>query len=95
MTKQKRDPKFYVVGGTVQPGRDCYLQRAADAELFQRISDGQYCHVLAQPQAGKTSLAASTAARLRAQDFAVALVDLTRTSSEDPSENAGRWYYSK
>jgi len=94
MTKQKRDPKFYVVGGTVQPGRDCYLQRAADAELFQRISDGQYCHVLAQPQAGKTSLAASTAARLRAQDFAVALVDLTRTSSEDPSENAGRWYYS-
>ena len=94
MSEQKRDPKFYVVGGTVQPGRDCYLQRFADADLFQRISDGEYCHVLAQPQAGKTSLAASTAARLRAQGSAVALVDLTRTSSEDPSENAGRWYYS-
>lgn len=94
MSNQSRDPKFYVVGGTVQPGRDCYLQRLADAELFQRISDGEFCHVLAQPQAGKTSLAASTAARLRTQGSAVALVDLTRTSSEDPSENAGRWYYS-
>ena len=33
----ERDPKFYVVGGTVQPGRDCYVQRNADAELLRRV----------------------------------------------------------
>ena len=94
MISNPRDPKFYVVGGPVQPGRDCYLQRNADAELFRRLSDAEYCHVLAQRQTGKTSLAAATAWKLRSSSKLVALVDLTQTSEEDPSENAGRWYYS-
>jgi len=46
-------------------------------ELFRRISDGDYCHVLAERQAGKTSLAASTARKLRATGMLVAVVDLT------------------
>jgi WD40 repeat protein len=83
-----------VVGGPVQPGRSCYLQRNADAELYQRLSDGEYCHVLVQRQTGKTSLIASTAARLRKKGTVVAIVDLTQTSGEDVSDNAGRWYYS-
>lgn len=94
MTNIIRDTKFFVVGGPVQPGRECYLQRNADAELLRRVSDGEYCHVLAQRQTGKTSLAAATAGKLRATGQPVALVDLTQTSEEDPSENAGRWYYS-
>ncbi len=94
MDSRARDPKFYVVGGPVQAGRDCYLQRAADAELFRRLSDGEYCHVLAQRQTGKTSLSAATAWKLRSAGKLVALVDLTQASDEDPSENAGRWYYS-
>ena len=94
MTEKIRDPRYYVVGGPVQPDRDCYQHRYADAELFRRISDGEYCHVLAQRQTGKTSLAASTARKLRERGTLVARVDLTQISSEDPSENAGRWYYS-
>jgi len=94
MDSRARDPKFFVVGGPVQPGRDCYLQRAADAELYGRLSEGEYCHVLAQRQTGKTSLAASTARKLRSSGNLVAIVDLTQASEEDPSENAGRWYYS-
>ena len=94
MTSQNRDAKYFVVGGPVQPGRDCYLHRSADAELFGRLSDGEYCHVLAQRQTGKTSLAAATARKLRAAGSLVAVVDLTEASGEDPSENAGRWYYS-
>ena len=94
MTEKIRDPRYYVVGGPVQPDRDCYQHRYADAELFRRISDGEYCHVLAQRQTGKTSLAASTARKLRERGTLVAMVDLTQISSEDPSENAGRWYYS-
>ncbi len=93
-SEQQRDPKFYAVGGAIQPGRECYLQRMADAELYRRVTEGEYCHVLAQPQAGKTSLVASTAARLRSQEIGVAVVDLDRISKEDLSENAGRWYYS-
>lgn len=88
------DPRFYVVGGAVQPGRDCYIHRAADAELLQRLADGEYCYVLAQRQMGKSSLAAATAARLRALETGVAVVDLTQASAEDPTQNAGRWYYS-
>ena len=94
MNNHVRDAKFYVVGGPVQPGRDCYLHRNADAELMQRLEEGEYCHVLAQRQTGKTSLAASTARKLRATGTLVALVDLIQASGEDPSENAGRWYYS-
>lgn len=94
MTEKTRDSQYYVVGGPVQPDRDCYQHRYADAELFRRISDGEYCYVLAQRQTGKTSLAASTARKLRERGTLVAMVDLTQISSEDPSENAGRWYYS-
>ncbi len=94
MDARDKDPKFFVVGGPIQPGRGCYVQRVADAELFRRVSDGDYCHVLAQRQSGKTSLAAGVAAKLRARESCVAVVDLTEASAEDPSVNAGRWYYS-
>jgi hypothetical protein len=78
----------------VQSSRDCYLQRTADAELYRRLSEGEYCAVLAHRQTGKTSLAAATAWKLRSSGYQIAVVDLTQTSEEDPSENAGRWYYS-
>ena len=94
MTNTPRDPKFFVVGGPVQPGRDCYLQRFADAELLGRLDNREYCHVLAQRQTGKTSLVASAARKLWASGKLVAVVDLTKTTQEDPSANAGRWYYS-
>jgi WD40 repeat protein len=94
MTLKPRDPKYYVVGGPVQPDRDCYQQRVADPELYRRLSECEYCYVLAQRQTGKTSLAASVARKLRAAGVLVAVVDLTQASGEDPSENAGRWYYS-
>lgn len=94
MSRSARDSRYYVVGGPVQPGRECYVSRVADAELFRRASEGDYCHVLAQRQSGKTSLAAATVAKLRVAGLRVAMVDLTRISAEDPSANAGRWYYS-
>jgi WD40 repeat protein len=90
----ERDPKFYVVGGTVQPGRDCYVQRNADAELLRRVDEGEYCHVLGQRQTGKTSLAVSSIVKLWSMGKLVSVVDLTQASEEDPSANAGRWYYS-
>ncbi|MEC9376440.1 MAG: AAA-like domain-containing protein, partial [Pseudomonadota bacterium] len=68
--------------------------RRADHELYDYLIDGEYCHVLAHPQTGKTSLIANTSARLRDKGVAVAIVDLSQASSEEVSENPGRWYYS-
>ncbi|MGI9308702.1 MAG: AAA-like domain-containing protein, partial [Gammaproteobacteria bacterium] len=94
MTLKKSNSQFYVVGGPVQPDRACYIAREADEEFFRRLADGNYCHVLAPRQTGKTSLAARTANRLRAEGFRVAVVDLAQTGGLEPSESIGRWYYS-
>ena len=79
----KRNSKFYVVGGPVQPDRDCYVERNADSELTRRMLDGDYCHVFAQRHSGKTSLAAHTAWQLRDQGVKVAYVELTQERRDD------------
>ena len=94
LTENERNSKYYVVGGPVQPDRDCYIVRDADAALYARLHDGEYCHVLAPRQTGKTSLAARTARRLRDEGMHVALVDLSQTGGGEQAEDAGRWYYS-
>ena len=94
MTATQRQTKFYVVGGPVQPNRDCYVLRESDMVMFSRLNDGDYCHVLAPAQTGKTSLMAHTANRLRETGVLVATVDLANISSRDMSDDVGRWYYS-
>lgn len=85
--------EFYVVGGPVQPDRSCYVERPADRELFWRLRDGDFCHVLGPRQIGKSSLLARTTKRLREQGALVAVVDLTQIGSRDKGIDAGRWYY--
>ena len=94
MTAVKRNTKYYVVGGPVQPDRDCYVLRESDVRLYTRLSEGDYCHVLAPPQSGKTSLMANAANRMRMDGARVATVDLANISSRDMAEDVGRWYYS-
>jgi len=94
MTAVKRNTKYYVVGGPVQPDRSCYVLRESDVRLYTRLSEGDYCHVLAPAQSGKTSLMANAANRMRADGARVATVDLANISSRDMAEDVGRWYYS-
>ncbi len=94
MSKLHSDTQFFVVGGPVQPDRDCYVLRDADASFYTRLSDGEYCDVLAPPDSGSTSLIAHTAARLREDGFAIANVDLAQISNRDITDDVGRWYYS-
>ena len=84
---------FYVVGGPVQPRRNCYVQRPADAQMVEKLRDGEYCHVLGPPQTGKSSLMARTARELRRQGFLTAVVDLSQTVGRDRAREAGRWNY--
>jgi len=94
MTTGQRNSKFYVVGGPVQPDRGCYVLRDSDASLYARLSERDYCHVLAPNHSGKTSLMAHVAKRLRASGARVATIDLADISNRDVADDVGRWYYS-
>jgi WD40 repeat protein len=84
----------FVVGGPVQPDHARYVWRDADRELQHHLRLREYCHVLAPPQVGKTSLMAQAARQLRAQGRTVAALDLAEIGSRGFADDAGRWYYS-
>ena len=75
MTVEKSSP-FYVTGGTLPVTAACYVERAADRELFEALLRGDYCYVLNTRQMGKSSLMVRTAARLTS----ITCVSLSATS---------------
>jgi WD40 repeat protein/subtilisin-like proprotein convertase family protein len=89
----RRAADFFVAGGPVTPERACYLARATDEALYERLAAGDYCHVIAPRFSGKTSLAARAVNRLRAEGRLAALVDLSQLGSRDGTTETGRWYY--
>ncbi len=93
LRRAARDESFYAVGGPVQPDRDCYIERAADRELYERLATGEFCHVLAPRQSGKSSLVARCAKRLRLAGVSTAIVDLAQFGGRDNHPEPGRWYY--
>ena len=87
------DGEFFVVGGPLQPGRECYIEREADSHLYWQLKDNDFCHVLGPRQYGKSSLMARVASRLRDDQELVAIVDLSQIGVRDKSDDLGRWYY--
>lgn len=72
------------VGGTLVPGRDIYIARPEDEQLFELLGAGEYVNILSSRQVGKSSLMLRTAFRLkeeRGSRFAV--VDLTSLGTPD------------
>ncbi|HKL64186.1 MAG TPA: AAA-like domain-containing protein, partial [Woeseiaceae bacterium] len=85
---------FFVAGGPVQPGRGCYVRRAADRELGRLVRSGEYVQVMAPRHMGKSSLMARLAEELRGEGRHVAVVDLTQVGSRERPDDLGRWFYS-
>ena len=86
--------EFFNVGAPLHAVRPGYVRRPADDLLFDTLVAGNYAHVIAPDRTGKTSLIASTSARLQNNGFKVAVLDLDQISERDGGSDAGRWYYS-
>src|SRR5215210_4985043 len=92
MTTETNAPNqhsFYVIGGTVRRDAQCYVQRQADNELYASLKSADFCYTLTSRQMGKSSLMVRTAARLREEGVAVAVLDLTATGQNLTAE---QWY---
>lgn len=83
------ESSFWVTGGTVCHNARCYVERRADAELYERLLSGEFCYVLTARQLGKSSLMVRAAVRLRAAGARVALLDLGVLGSTVTPE---QWY---
>lgn len=77
--------------GAVRRG-SFYVERRADAEIYDALLAREFCYVLAPRQIGKSSLRVRTEARLREQGVRCASIDLTRIGAADVT--AEQWYFS-
>jgi WD40 repeat protein len=84
------DRPYFVTGGTLLPDAPCYVERRADAELFDSLRNGEFCYILTARQMGKSSLMVRTARRLREAGVAAVVVDLTARGQNLSPE---QWYF--
>ena len=90
--------RFREEGGALRT-HDPYIRRQADIKLFDRLSTGHYCYVLAPRQSGKSSLRQRVAAQIETDGIAKCVhIDMTKiaavrgSSDEDVAADEIRMY---
>jgi hypothetical protein len=87
--ESKPDPSmFQFTGGLLE--RSIYVERPADRLLPEALLAGEYCHILAPRQIGKTSLCFRTARALIRRGVRCANVDVTAAGTPSTAEE---WYF--
>lgn len=77
-------------GGSLNADDPTYVMRQADWDFYNGLKDGEFCYVLNSRQMGKSSLRVRTMARLQAEGFVCAFIDLTGIGKE--SITPEQWY---
>ena len=80
----------YQVGGSLHNQDISYVEREADAQLYNALCQGEFCYVLNSRQMGKSSLLVRTKHRLEKIGFCCSAIDLTGIGSEYISPE--QWY---
>jgi serine/threonine protein kinase/O-acetyl-ADP-ribose deacetylase (regulator of RNase III) len=79
----------FVSNGPIPPDSQVYVEREADRRLLEYCLNGEFVHIQAPQFLGKTSLLLRTADRLRTENVASAVIDLSRL---DASLGVEQWY---
>jgi WD40 repeat protein/O-acetyl-ADP-ribose deacetylase (regulator of RNase III) len=83
------DYNYYKIGGSLEYQHPTYVVRQADYELYEGLTNGEFCYVLNSRQMGKSSLRVQMMKKLKEQGIKCASIDMTRIGSHvTPSE----WY---
>jgi AAA-like domain len=81
---------FHDAGGALPANHPTYIERQADAELFNALKAGEFCYVLNARQMGKSSLRARVMVRLQAEGAICTFVDIGTLNTDDQMQ----WYTS-
>ncbi|MGI0499152.1 AAA-like domain-containing protein [Limnospira platensis] len=81
---------IYQVGGSLPTGHISYVERHADAELYQALKRGEFCYIFNARQMGKSSLMVRTMHRLQQDEFICISLDMTQVGGE--IINPQQWY---
>lgn len=80
----------YQVGGSLSQDNPYYVRRQADTDLYQALSNGQFCYVFNARQMGKSSLMVQVFHQLQQDGVYCAAIDLSRIGSETLTPE--QWY---
>ncbi len=80
----------YQVGGSLAANSPHYVERPADAQLYQALAAGTFCYVLNARQMGKSSLLVHTKHHLEQEGVQCAAIDLTGIGSTQATPE--QWY---